>query len=48
MSGKEDLTDIAGGDFPSEVHEYFMRTVGMVAKNRARSDSEFGKKEIPI
>jgi hypothetical protein len=47
MSSGEDLTDIAGGEYPPEVHEYFVRTTGMAAKNGTGSDSEFGEKKDP-
>jgi hypothetical protein len=40
MSSEDDLTDIAGDDYPPEVHEYFVRTVGTGGKVKNGSGTD--------
>jgi len=47
MASEDDLTDIAGDDYPPEVHEYFTRTTGVAAKNGNGSDGEITEKKVP-
>lgn len=47
MASEDDLTDIAGDDYPPEVHEYFTRTTGVAAKNGNGSDGEIVEKKVP-
>jgi hypothetical protein len=49
ISSEEDLTDIAGDDYPPEVHEYFVRTIGATGavKNGSGTDgTEFNEKKV--
>ncbi|PMD18559.1 putative inorganic phosphate transporter C8E4.01c [Hyaloscypha hepaticicola] len=47
MTSEDDLTDIAGDEYPPEVHEYFARTTGVAAKNGSGSDGEIAEKKVP-
>jgi Sugar (and other) transporter len=38
MNSEDDHTDIAGDDYPPEVHEYFAKTTGINAKNGSATD----------
>jgi hypothetical protein len=40
VAAEDDLTDIAGDDYPPEVHEYFVRTIGTSGKAKNGSGSE--------
>lgn len=47
MNSEDDLTDIAGDEYPPEVHEYFSRTIGVAGKNGNGSDGEIVEKKVP-
>jgi hypothetical protein len=40
MASEDDLTDIAGDDYPPEVHEYFVRTIGTGGKVKNGNGSD--------
>jgi hypothetical protein len=49
MKSEEDLTDIAGDDYPPEVHEYFAKSTGITRKNGNGSGTDIdqtGEKKI--
>jgi len=46
MSSEKDLTDIASGEYPPEVHEYFRRTSGVATVNGVGSGATF-REQVP-
>ncbi len=46
MTSEDNLTNIFGDEYLTEIHEYFARTTSVTIKNKDKRDSEIAEKKV--